>query len=76
MQIKELTTDELKALIRQTVIETLAELWGDPDQGLELQDSVKQRLIQSHQHRQTGARGIPIAEVMERLGIQPNELPH
>lgn len=55
MQVKDLTTEELKALIRETVTETLQELLGnltDPQQfnealrrSLELQKHRKQRDI-------------------------------
>ena len=47
MQIKALTTDELKALIRDTISETLQELLDDPNGGKELKEEVKQRLNRS-----------------------------
>ena len=34
MHVKDLTTDELKALIRETVQEALEDLLPDPDRGL------------------------------------------
>ena len=41
MQIKDLTVEELKTVIRQTVVETLDEYMDDPDEGLELREEVK-----------------------------------
>ena len=35
MKVAELTTEELKTLIRDTVAESLTHLLGDPDEGLE-----------------------------------------
>jgi len=44
MKVTELTTDELKKLIKEAVDEKFREILFDPDDGLELRDEVKQRL--------------------------------
>lgn len=41
MQISDMTLDEFKALIRETVQETLEEFFVDPDEGLEVREEVK-----------------------------------
>ncbi|NET55967.1 MAG: hypothetical protein F6K47_07295 [Symploca sp. SIO2E6] len=69
MQVKEMTVDELKTLIRQTVTETLEEFIDDPDSGLELKPEVKQQLIESLQETQAGIRGVPAEEVAQKLGL-------
>jgi hypothetical protein len=69
MQVSNLTTEELKALIRETVLETLEEFLDDPDEGQEIRPEVKQQLIASLQRTQAGARGIPAAEVAQKLGL-------
>lgn len=69
MQIKDLTIDELKTVIRQTVVETLDEYLDDPDEGLELREEVKLRLAQSLNKTQAGERGIPAEEVAKKLGL-------
>jgi ribosomal protein L13E len=69
MQVKDLTTEELKALIRETVLETLEEFLEDPDEGKEIRPEVKQELIESMQRTQAGARGISLEEVTKRLGF-------
>ncbi|WP_068814830.1 hypothetical protein [Phormidesmis priestleyi] len=69
MHIKDLTIEELKALIRETVLETLEELLDDPDEGKEMRPEVKQQLIESMRRTQTGERGIPATEVAKKLGL-------
>lgn len=69
MQVKDLTTDELKALIRETVMETLEDLLDDPDEGKEVRPEIKQQLLESLQRTRSGERGIPAEEVARRLGL-------
>lgn len=69
MQIKELTTDQLKALIRDTVAETLQEFLDDPDLGRELREEVKHRLSQSLKQTEAGSRGVSAEEVAKKLGL-------
>ncbi len=69
MQVKDLTTEELKALIRETVLETLEEFLDDPDEGKEIHPEIKQQLIESMRRTQAGERGIPAEEVAKRFGL-------
>ncbi|MBE9010344.1 hypothetical protein IQ250_09020 [Pseudanabaenaceae cyanobacterium LEGE 13415] len=69
MQVKDLTTDELKALIRETIEEILEEYLQDPDQGKEIRPEIKQQLLESRQRRADGERGIPAEEVAQRFGL-------
>jgi hypothetical protein len=46
--VSELTVEELKALVRETVQETLAEFLADPDRGLELRESMKAAIRRSN----------------------------
>ncbi len=69
MQVKDLTTEELKALIRETVMETLGDLLDDPDEGKEIRPEIKQQLLESRQRRTAGERGIPAEEVAKRFGL-------
>jgi hypothetical protein len=70
MQINNMTVDELKAIIRDTVQETLEEFFVDPDEGLEIREEVKQKLIESQKQIQGGKRGIPAEDVYKRLGLK------
>lgn len=69
MQVKDMTTEELKALIRETVAQTLQELLDDPDRGKELKEDVKQKLLQSLKQTEAGVRGVPAEEVAKNLGL-------
>ena len=53
MQVKDLTTDELKILIRETVAEALEDLIPDPDEGLTVKEEFKQELLKIQQRRKT-----------------------
>jgi hypothetical protein len=69
MQVKDLTIEELKLLIQETVAETIQSLLIDPDQGKQLKPEVKQQLLDSLQRTQSGERGIPAEEVAKKLGL-------
>jgi hypothetical protein len=51
MQIKDLMSDELKTLIRETVAEALGDLLPDPDEGLTVQEEFKQKLLEIQNRR-------------------------
>jgi len=69
-RVAELTVDELKQVIEATVEQKLLEMLGDPDEGLELREEIKTRLLRTLQAEQTGARGIPAQEVASELGLE------
>jgi hypothetical protein len=70
MQVKDLTTDELKTLIRETVMEVIEDLLPDPDQGMTIKQDFQQELLAIRERRKkAGTRGISAAEVMTRLGL-------
>ena len=47
IRVAEMTADQLKVLIRETVKETLQDLFTDPDLGLALRPEFEERLRQS-----------------------------
>ena len=65
MKVTELTTDELKKLIKETVDEKFREILFDPDDGLELRDEVKQRLKASLASK----KRISLEEVKKRVRL-------
>ena len=69
MQVKDLTTDELKTLIRETIVEALEDVSPDPDEGMIVKEEFKQELLEIQRRRKTGIRGISAEEVMKRLGL-------
>jgi len=70
MQVKDLTTDELKALIRATVLEVIEEFLPDPDAGLALKPEIEQSLQQIRDRRKAGDISISAEEVARRLGLK------
>lgn len=69
-KVKDLTIEELKELIEQTVEQTLLEWLGDPDEGLEVRDEVKARLRRSLARERKGEPGISVEEVAKKLGLE------
>lgn len=70
MHIKDLTTDELKALIRETVQEALEDLLPDPDRGLTVKPEFEQTLLTMRDRRANATTGISAAEVTKQLGLE------
>ena len=70
MKVKEMSIDELKALIYQAVEEKLYEILGDPDQGMELKEEVKDMLRKSLAATQHGERDISTQEVTLKMGLE------
>lgn len=58
MQVKDLTIEELKAVIRETVIESLEELLPDPDAGKTVKEQFQQELLEIRQRRKAGTKNI------------------
>ncbi len=67
--VADLTVDQFKVLMREVVIQTLSEVLGDPDEGLELRDDIKVKMQQSLAAVKAGTRIIPAEEVAAKLGL-------
>ncbi len=48
----------------------LSEILGDPDEGLELREEIKDRLRRSLEAKRRGAKGIPAQEVAAQLDLE------
>ncbi len=68
--VSQLTLPQLRALIENTVERKIVELFGDPDEGLELKPQVKARLRRSLAAVKRGERGIPAKQVAKELGLK------
>jgi hypothetical protein len=68
MQIKDLTVEEFKDLIRDTVEEVFHDLLVDPDAGRPLKDTVRQQLLQQRSRRANEKQTLSSEQVMEQLG--------
>jgi len=69
MQVKDLSVDELKLIIQETITETIESLLNDPDANLELKPEVEQQLRDSLEKTKNGERGIPLEEVAKKLDL-------
>ena len=71
--LAQMTRDELKELIEdavQTAVEQkLLEILGDPDEGLEIRQRVRQRLLYQKQMVASGERGQEMKDVVQELGL-------
>ncbi len=52
MKVQDITTDELKILIREVVRETLEELLPDPDEGAKIEENFKRQLLEIRKRRE------------------------
>jgi len=63
-KVSDLTVEELKGLIRDTLYDLI-----DPDRGLELRDEIEERLRESAKQKKRG-EGIPLKAVKKQLGLK------
>ncbi|MEO0708155.1 MAG: hypothetical protein AAF050_21160 [Cyanobacteria bacterium J06649_5] len=79
MPISELTVEELRSLIKETVSEAFQTLLisndlGDPDLGMQIRPEIEAQLCKSLEHTRQGERGEPAAVVAEKLGLDWDSL--
>jgi len=67
--VSDLTIDEFKLLIRETVEQTLTEFLAGPDKGLELRKSIKSALERSVKSVREGGAIYSAEEVARDLGL-------
>ena len=67
--VRELSIEELRALIGEVVEEKLREMLGDPDEGLALRVDIQERLEKSLNQPRESRRTVPANEVARRLGL-------
>ena len=65
--VAEMTAMQLKKLIQSAVKETLQEVLGDPDAGLELRPEFEERLRQATAYVAEGGRLLSIEELTSQL---------
>lgn len=70
MKVKELSVEQLKALIQEAIEEKFQEILGDPDQGLPLRAEIVERLKRSLSLADLEEKAIPVEQVAEKLGLK------
>ena len=72
-KVAQMTQSELKemleAVVETTVEEKLLEILGDPDEGWELREAVRDRLLQQREAVINGQFGQPLEDVVRELGL-------
>ncbi len=68
-KVSDLTITEFRELIRETLMETLAELTDDPDAGLELRGEFVAEVQRRMGAVKAGEPTIPIEEVARKHGL-------
>ena len=66
--VAQMSKDQLREMIEVTIEEKLLELLGNPDEGLEIRKSVRERLSRQKTAVAAGERGEPFEDVVRRLG--------
>ena len=57
-------------MIETSIEQKLLEILGDPDEGLEIRKSVRDRLLRQKKAVAAGERGEPFEDVVRRLGSE------
>ncbi len=68
--VADLTVDEFRNLIKEVVTQTILEIFGDPDEGLELREEIKERLHRSLAKTEATSETRPAEDVAAKLGIE------
>jgi hypothetical protein len=68
--VAQMTKSELREMIEIIIEQKLLELLGDPDEGLPIRKSVRDRLLRQKQAVVEGQRGEPLEDVARRLGLE------
>jgi hypothetical protein len=68
--VKDLSIEELKALIGEVVEEKFREILADPDVGLALRPEIRERLLRDLEEPQQEGENIPAAELAHRRGLE------
>lgn len=67
--VSQMTKEELRRLIDDALEEKLMELFGDPDMGLEINESLRERLLKQKEAVANGERGLSLDEAAAELGL-------
>lgn len=67
--VAQMTKEELKEMIETIIERKLIEILGDPDEGLEIRKTIRDRLLHQRKSVATGERGQPFEHVVQQLGL-------
>lgn len=67
--VAQMTREELREMIETIIGEKPLELLGDPDEGIPIRKTLRERLLRQKEAVASGERGEPFEEVIRRLGL-------
>ena len=67
--IAQMTKQEFQEMLEATIEQKLLEMLGDPDEGLELRDDIRERLLRQRQAVAEGERGQSLEDVVQQLKL-------
>jgi hypothetical protein len=67
--VAQMSKDELRELIETSIEQKLLEMFGDPDEGLEIRKSLRDRLVRQRKTVAMGERGQSLEDVVRQLGL-------
>ena len=68
--VADMSARELQQIVEAAVERKLAEFLGDPDQGLRVKKTLRDRLLRQRQAVAAGERGEALQDVTKRLGLE------
>ena len=68
--VADLTIDEFRDLVKEIVSQTLVDLLGDPDEGLELREEIEVRLRRSLASQEKNGKTASAQDVAAKLGLE------
>ena len=68
--VAQMTKDQFREMLEGIVEQKLVELLGDPDEGLPIRKSVRDRLLRQKRQAALGDRGEPFEDVVKRLCLE------
>ncbi len=67
--VAEMTQREFREMLDSVIDQKLTEILGDPDEGQELRQSVRERLIRQRSQVAAGDRGQSFEDAVSELGL-------
>lgn len=67
--VAQMTKEELLELIGIIVEEKLLQLFADPDEGMQVQDELRDRLLRQQRSVAAGERGESLDDILAQLGL-------
>ena len=68
--VAQMTQADLQKMIEGVVEQKLLEILGDPDEGLLIRKSVRDRLLRQRQLVAAGERGEPLEDLLQRMDLE------